>query len=219
MSLSPDAPPTVSPRAAITIRSAHQQDVGSLADLLASSFHRSEGWLGWLYPLLRAGIYEDLHHRLRQPAKHYACLAAIDRSSPGPPLPRRSSQPSQSSPCWLRSHTRPSTHGVPLVGTVEISTKSQFLLGWGEPAYLYVSNLAIQETYRRQGIATALLRECDDLAQSWGFQSIYLHVLEDNQAARQLYRAAGYQVEAVLGDWLSQFLGRSRRLLMRKVIR
>ncbi|MEM9247013.1 MAG: GNAT family N-acetyltransferase, partial [Cyanobacteria bacterium P01_F01_bin.153] len=81
-----------------------------------------------------------------------------------------------------------------------------------------ISNLAIAEPYRRQGVATALLVECERFAKRWGFTAIYLHVLEDNQAARRLYQGVGYRTESILADWFSRLLGRSRRLLMRKTL-
>ena len=205
MSRSPKPPSPKPPPPAIAIRPVHKPDLNALADLLASSFHHSEGWLGWLYPLLRAGIYEDLSHRLRHPPQHYACLAAfrqdLDSNSNRNRNPNRNAK------------------NTTMVGTVEIATKSQFPFGWGDPTYLYISNLAIKQSHRRQGIATALLQECDRLARGWGFPVIYLHVLEDNQAARHLYRAAGYQLDTVIGGWLGIFLGRSRRLLLRKTVK
>ena len=99
-----------------------------------------------------------------------------------------------------------------------MTAKTPFPLGLGSPTYLYVSNLAIDQGHRRQGIATALLEECDQLARQWGFSETYLHVLENNQGARRLYRTVGYETEAVLGNWFTQTLGRSRRLLMRKTL-
>lgn len=222
------------PQTPITIRPALHQDVGDLTDLLARSFHHPGGWFGWLYPLLRAGIYEDLSHRLRHPSDHYACLTAVDSAAVGSAalhgerrdFPQRSPvSPTPSALCTVETITRllngdrPRLPGSPpLIGTVEIAAKSPFPFGWGDPTYLYVSNLAIDDDYRRQGIATALLEACDQLARRWGFSMIYLDVLEDNRGARQLYRRAGYETEGVRGSWLGYLLGRSRRLLMRKRI-
>jgi hypothetical protein len=50
----------------------------------------------------------------------------------------------------------------------------------------------------------------------WGFCDLYLHVLEDNHQARQLYLKTGYeqlQVESSVGAWL---LGRPKRLFLHK---
>lgn len=238
MSPSPSQPAAIAspprPDSAITIRVAQQKDVSILADLLTASFHSPAGWLGWLYPLLRAGIYEDLNHRLRQPSQHYTCLVAIDPAVDGGASERasrqgtqRGSQQNSAQPSvamippacfWPRAKNSPqnSRQDITVVGTVEISARSQFPLGWGEPSYLYISNLAIAEPYRRQGVATALLAECERSAKRWGFTAIYLHVLEDNQAARRLYQGVGYRTESILADWFSRLFGRSRRLLMRK---
>ena len=40
------------------------------------SFHSGEGFVEWVYPVLRLGIYEDLKNRLRSKAEHYICLVA-----------------------------------------------------------------------------------------------------------------------------------------------
>ncbi|MEM9771812.1 MAG: GNAT family N-acetyltransferase [Cyanobacteria bacterium P01_D01_bin.73] len=216
------------PSPSINIRVAHQKDIATVSDLLAASFHKPTGWLGWLYPLLRAGIHEDLSHRLRQPSQHYACLTAIDTPIDTPTVSATADTSSQRSPfpaaiassCFWRPKNQQSPwekqHNATVIGTVEIAARSQFPLGWRDPSHLYISNLAIAKSHRRQGIATALLQECEHFAKRWGFTSIHLHVLEDNQAARQLYREAGYHTEAALADWFSRLLGRSRRLLMCK---
>ncbi|MDY7022014.1 MAG: GNAT family N-acetyltransferase, partial [Cyanobacteriota bacterium] len=47
-----------------SIRVATPADLLTLTDVLAESFHSREGFLGWVYPILRLGIYEDLRNRL-----------------------------------------------------------------------------------------------------------------------------------------------------------
>jgi ribosomal protein S18 acetylase RimI-like enzyme len=57
---------------------------------------------------------------------------------------------------------------------------------------------------------------CEQTALDWGFPDIYLHVLENNHQARQLYLKTGYQlrqIEPSYGAWL---LGRPKRLLLQK---
>ena len=58
----------------IQIRFADLKDVKALADVLVQSFHLSENWFSWFYPLLKLGICEDLRTRLRSKSPYYQCL-------------------------------------------------------------------------------------------------------------------------------------------------
>lgn len=180
----------------VLVRTARQQDLDRLADVLSSSFHTKEGVIGWIYPLFRMGIYEDLRNRLRTKTAHYVCLVAVKRSSP------------EASNYSLGDEN--------LVGTVEMGLRTQAFWQPRSSAYLYVSNLAVQREYRRQGVAQQLLLTCERVALDWGFQELYLHVLENNLQGRRLYHKVGYQTkyaESSLGYW---FLGQPRQLLMHK---
>jgi ribosomal protein S18 acetylase RimI-like enzyme len=61
----------------IQIRFADLKDVKALADILVQSFHVSENWFSWFYPLLKLGICEDLRTRLRSKSPYYQCLVAL----------------------------------------------------------------------------------------------------------------------------------------------
>ena len=61
----------------IQIRFADLKDVKALADVLVQSFHLSENWFSWFYPLLKLGICEDLRTRLRSKSPYYQCLVAL----------------------------------------------------------------------------------------------------------------------------------------------
>jgi ribosomal protein S18 acetylase RimI-like enzyme len=180
------------------VRTARQQDLNHLADVLSSSFHTREGLIGWMYPLFRIGIYEDLRTRFRTKPAHYICLVAVKHPA------------TQSAGRSLASED--------LIGTVEMGLRSQSFWQPRSSAYLYVSNLAVQHDYRRQGVARQLLLTCEQVALGWGFRDLYLHVLENNQQARRLYRKAGYQLqhaESSLSHWL---LRQPRQLLLHKRI-
>lgn len=188
------------------IRGARQHDLGNLADVLAGSFHTQHGLLGLMYPVLRMGVYEDLRNRLRTQVPHYACIVAIKRS----PLAES----------FVRVNSSPAVSAIAdtVVGTVEIGLRAQPPWYSRSQQYLYLSNLAVEKDYRRQGVALQLLRACDRLALSWGYRDLYLHVLENNQPARQLYVKAGYQVSRIevgLGAWL----GQPRQLFLHKCLK
>lgn len=177
------------------VRIADSNDLTQLADILASSFHSREGFVDWIYPVLRLGIYEDLKNRLRSKTKHYICLVSelVSREENG-----LTKQPEL------------------IAGTVELSLRSR--LAWEQRSsdYPYLSNLAVHLEYRRQGVAQQLLSSCEQTAREWEFSEIYLHVLESNHAARQLYYQAGYRLEQVEWDWSCWLLGQPRRLFLRK---
>jgi ribosomal protein S18 acetylase RimI-like enzyme len=114
-----------------------------------------------------------------------------------------------------------------IAGTIEMDIRYHFpwgirdlsLLRFGQDChYIYLSNLAVAGDWRRQGVATKLLQACERSARTRGFRRLYLHVMEDNGAARQLYHRAGYQFYQVDQPWWDQLLQKPRRLLLSKVL-
>lgn len=175
-----------------TIRTAQVQDLTSLAEILTDSFHSRTGFMRWAYPMLKLGIYEDLRNRLRSSSPHYVCLVAVADGS-----------------------TVTDSSDV-LAGTVEIALRSGSSWQSHTCQYPYISNLAVRKSCRRRGVAKQLLLACERTSLEWGFQDLYLHVLENNQQARQLYLKAGYglrQVEPNYGAWL---FGHPKRLFLHK---
>jgi ribosomal protein S18 acetylase RimI-like enzyme len=165
-------PTTLAIAPTVHIRPFQLQDLNPLAKLLTETFYApSEPWT-WMQPLLQLGTYDDLKTRLQAPKKYSVCLVAIHPLEQG--------------------HER-------VTGTIEMSLESQCTWNpWGA-SYLYLSNLAVQTRYRRQGIAQKLLQRCEHIAQTWAFQDLYLHVSQGNQQARQLYEQAGYKL--IRTDW------------------
>ncbi len=175
-----------------TIRTAQARDLTTLAEILTDSFHPPTGLVRWAYPMLRLGIYEDLRNRLRSSAPHYACFVAVA--------------------------SVPTATGAreELAGTVELALRTPPSWQPRVPQYPYISNLAESQSCRRKGVARQLLFACEQMSLKWGFCDLYLHVLEDNHQARQLYLKTGYeqlQVESSVGAWL---LGRPKRLFLHK---
>jgi ribosomal protein S18 acetylase RimI-like enzyme len=200
------------------VRTVRKTDLAGLSEILASSFHSQDGTWGWLYPLLRTGIYEDLRTRIQTKNKHYACLVAAHRVSSSEAEQAAKTQRSLQHtlhPAWMPSTYTTVGDDRPL-GTVEITLKTP--PPWQSPhtRYVYLANLAVHEEARRQGVAQQLLSTSERVALDWGFQDIYLHVLENNHTARRLYFRAGYQlmrVELNIAAWL---IGRPRQLFLHK---
>ena len=171
------------------VRAATPNDLTGIAQIIAESFHGHHGFWGWAFPLLRLGIYEDLKHRLSSSGPHYVCLVAIDTTFSAKPT---------------------------LLGTVESGVR--FHDSWIETgrSFPYLSNLAVHPKYRRHGVASQLLTTCEKFSHDWGFEDLYLHVLENNHQARQLYSKLGYEVHKLESNWNSFFLKRSRQILLHK---
>ncbi|MDB9312445.1 GNAT family N-acetyltransferase [Spirulina sp. CS-785/01] len=186
-------PLTSSARKAMRIRMACFGDLHSLAELLANSFHPPVGLMMLAYPFLRLGIYEDLRTRFLANSPHHVCLTAI--APPVSPL---------------------SSTGEEIAGIVELALRSPTLPEMETVQSPYISNLAVSPTHRRQGIGRQLLLSCEPVAQEWGFQEIYLHVLENNEKAKQLYRSLGYETEKVENTCANFLFKQPRRLLLRK---
>ena len=80
-----------------------------------------------------------------------------------------------------------------------------FVLGYvlprrhGDPSILFVYEVEVDESYRRRGIATALMRRLGEVA---GAREGFVLTEHDNEAANSLYRSVGGQsVDVVQWDF------------------
>jgi ribosomal protein S18 acetylase RimI-like enzyme len=89
-----------------------------------------------------------------------------------------------------------------VMGTVEVQIqKSNFWLGTtGGVGYL--SNLTVADRYRGLGVATALIKTCEDQVLAWGQSHLFLHVMSANIPARRLYLRSGYWIQSRTEDRL-----------------
>ncbi len=62
----------------------------------------------------------------------------------------------------------------------------------GKPYRCYASNIVVDESHRREGLASLMVDRCELLARIWGEPSLWLHVEKDNQAAVSLYDKLNY---------------------------
>nr|GMD57797.1 putative acyl-CoA N-acyltransferase [Ipomoea batatas] len=67
--------------------------------------------------------------------------------------------------------------------------------------YLYISGIAVLHKFRRQKVATALLKACEMVANLWGLEYLVLRAYEDDWGARKLYSNAGYRVVSTDPPW------------------
>jgi GNAT superfamily N-acetyltransferase len=159
-----------------------------VAAVITEAFHTSDPWLGWLSPLIRLGIYQDLRQRLLVGTSHYACfISGI-------------------------SHL----NLTKILGTVEINLRSIPELASPSLTFPYLSNLAVRSSHRRQGIAEQLLLTCEQTVLGWGYRDLYLHAMEDNQAAIGLYQKLGYRLRQTENSWGYLLWRQPRQLLLHK---
>ena len=57
---------------------------------------------------------------------------------------------------------------------------------------VFIYDIAVDAVHRRKGYARLALAEIDTFARENGCLGVMLHVFGDNEAARRLYRSAGY---------------------------
>jgi ribosomal protein S18 acetylase RimI-like enzyme len=172
----------------VQIRKVQAADLSEVSLLITESFHPEGDWLSWLSPLLRLGIHQDLYGRLTSGCPHYSCLVGVASAA----------------------------HQSEILGTVEVAVRSVSSWGSCPQRSPYISNLAVRPDCRRQGVGKQLLLACERVITVWGFRDLYLHVLESNQPARELYGKAGYRIQQADSFWSSTLLGQPRRLLLHK---
>mmetsp|Transcript_4137 Transcript_4137/g.5333 ORF Transcript_4137/g.5333 Transcript_4137/m.5333 type:complete len:314 (-) Transcript_4137:41-982(-) len=63
------------------------------------------------------------------------------------------------------------------------------------PPRPYLSDLAVDERFRRRGIAKRLVRACEEEMRSKGQVCLHLRVEFDNEAAMRMYHSLGYMME------------------------
>ena len=177
----------------VTIRTAQENDIHQLTDIVTKSFYPPEKSWRWLYNLWKFSIHEDLRHRLHLNSPEYECFVATIKIFDG------------------------DDEQELLVGTVEIAIRSQlYFAKKNNKSYPYISNLAIHSEYRRQGIANKLLKQCEQTALEWGLSDICLHVLENNYPAQQLYQKNGYQLAQIDSTMISWLFNRPKRCFLIK---
>ena len=81
----------------------------------------------------------------------------------------------------------------------------------------YLSNVCVLSALRRQGIAQRLIEHACGYAGELGVKHMYVHVVEENAAARKLYeRTCGFGVEQIENASVARALNRPRRMLLHK---
>ena len=65
----------------------------------------------------------------------------------------------------------------------------------------YMCNLAVDNKWKRRGIATSLIQCCEDICVNyWHQPNMYLKVRRGNKAANDLYKGLGYEEDSMTSD-------------------
>jgi ribosomal protein S18 acetylase RimI-like enzyme len=89
-----------------------------------------------------------------------------------------------------------------IVGVCEVSVQRDFeviealreVKGLAAPEeYAYLSCMTVDDDFRRQQMASSLIRAGESVAKEWGFDIALLHVYEENRGAVRVYEKAGYK--------------------------
>lgn len=173
-----------------------QSEMRKVAQVQAEAFYVPVFLFNDLFfQFFQAEVLSGLLYKLRNSAPNrYACLVAESNTDD------------------LKSR-----HG--LVGVVDVTAlRDEAVLRHlsGAKEYLYVSGIAVLNTFRRRKVATALLKACDMVSILWGFEYLVLRAYEDDLGALDLYGNAGYRIVSADPPWMSTWIGRKRRVLMIK---
>ncbi|KAM3683868.1 hypothetical protein ACJW31_12G181700 [Castanea mollissima] len=168
------------------------------AQVQAEAFHVPLALFNDLFfDFFQAEVLSGLVYKLRNsPPNRYACLVA--------------------EPTTNASDSQKQVVGVVDVTVLRDKSVLQYLPAAEVEEYLYVSGIAVLKSFRRQKIATLLLKACDVLSVLWGFEYLALRAYEDDFGARKLYTNAGYRVVSGDPQWMTTWIGRKRRVLMIK---
>lgn len=177
--------------------SENADEIKKASQVQAEAFHVPVSLFNDLFfQFFQAEVLSGLLYKLKNsPPNRYACLVAE-------PAKKEPDSPKQ------------------LVGVIDVTVlRDQNVLQHLPPEaeeYLYISGIAVSNTFRRRKIATALLKACDMLSILWGFEFLALRAYEEDLGARKLYANAGYQVVSRDPPWTSNWIGRKCRVLMIK---
>jgi ribosomal protein S18 acetylase RimI-like enzyme len=136
----------------------------------------------------------DLNNRFNENSPSYVCLVATH--------PANKSQVIASLEICMRY--------------IPARSPQAYWLNHDKQEYPYIFNLAVHPQWRRRGVAKQLLLAAETTARQWGVTHIYMHVLENNYAARSLYENLGYRLHSQNGFMLHRLFGRPRRFLLNK---
>lgn len=102
---------------------------------------------------------------------------------------------------WVESSAKEENMGQPTPRSGPVCGYSVF---WHVIDEIHVGNLAVSPTFRRHGVATALIQNIIKLGEQWQVKRISLEVRQSNETAIQLYHRFGFKEVAIRKKYYSQ---------------
>ena len=123
--------------------------------------------------------------RAYEAAEHAHDPTALDRAERGVVASRASYDFTHSDTCWMWL-VRVDDAPAGFASTVRVPKADERV------GFLFVDELTVLPSFRRMGVASALLRYITAQARDLGLHGVRLLVRPQNEAARALYRRAGF---------------------------
>jgi ribosomal protein S18 acetylase RimI-like enzyme len=185
---------------ATTVRPAAESDVDAIARILASAF---AGLFRAEFGLRQAevtSLLADLYHVGALPLDKVRVAVRNQTVVGVAVLSVRRPRPGERPLAWVRAawpvfRKRMGWRGAARAAIGSVLLRYYFAGRTPIAGEAYVDSLAVEESYRRQGVGRALLEDACGVAQRKGCREIALHVLHARTEARRLYESCGFAVE------------------------
>lgn len=204
---------SVGPLEAVQVRSAEMTDIPSIVQLATTEFLSVEDRDDeLLLTALSLQVSFGFEARIQRAAKtnDHNVIVAVDDELDAPQLLgviEVSLQP----PSGATAPTFPTPQ---VFKQLQDAALRQFNM---KPLQPYISNLLIDPRHRRMGHAQELVRACEERAQAWGFNEVYLHVDIDYPPAQQLYEKLGYSTLKQEPAWKKKMNGVQLRFMSKNL--
>ena len=183
------------------------KDLPKCVDLLHAAFYKDA------LTLAKQAFSPEELERIEPPLRRVnGLLSRVARASMRAPATRRLRR--RLRPASPPAHTRPGDRPAlmrcalapsdgALDGVVELSLEPRDGLVPGDlrlpllvpraPRVPYISNLAVREAARRQGVGSELLLAAEAIARGWGYTEVYLHAASAKSSLRRFYTHRSYR--------------------------
>eukprot|EP00890_Picochlorum_soloecismus_P006723 jgi/Picsp_1/876/NSC_04364-R1_gcn5-related n-acetyltransferase family-like protein len=175
------------------------EEIRRVVTLQAEGFHKTNPvpfFDSFLKTSFRAEVLSEMMRKIRfNPADRFVCLVAE----------------------YMQQDNYDNVIGVVEVSYIDEKEVLQSLEP-GTPGVVYLASMTVDPGCRNKGVAKLLLKAAFEVTKEWNEEQCVLHVYQDNSAAVELYKGAGFLTIFQDAAWLAKVAVRPR-LLMKRVVR